>query len=243
MGAFCSKNATKNACPAGMRDDGTSCWLDTYGNGAGGIPNVSCPSATPSQRGIGAASWCDNGPTWPWDLKTSDSIKSCPAGQTMIVGLCYNNCKAGYHFAGGNLCEPDGGPGIKQTLDQRSTCGSSSPSTKPKLGICTITKDSYGRGVGDPDTTIITKDSYGRGAGDPDTTIITKDSYGRGVGDPDTKIIEKSAAIGRGVGTPAVQIRAKNRIVEYSTKQNAMRMVSEGYNSEKTVSKTFIGVL
>ena len=47
------------------------------------------------------------------------------------------------------------------------------------------------------------KPMYARDAGSPDTTIQAKDSYGRGVGK-----------------VPSVVIRAKQRLVPYSTKNN-----------------------
>ena len=38
-----------------------------------------------------------------------------------VNGLCYNRCRDGYHFVGGNICEPDGG--IKRIeLDARTRC-------------------------------------------------------------------------------------------------------------------------
>jgi hypothetical protein len=50
-----------------------------------------------------------------------DRGSSCGANQTNVVGLCYNNCRKGYKFAGGNLCEPDGG--VKRIeLDARLRC-------------------------------------------------------------------------------------------------------------------------
>jgi hypothetical protein len=62
----------------------------------------------------------------------------------MVAGLCYKKCKSGYHYLGGNLCEPDGGPGIKVTSPQRMNCPSGSTAT---ISGCT-NGDPYGRGVG-----------------------------------------------------------------------------------------------
>ncbi|XP_053381566.1 uncharacterized protein LOC128549163 [Mercenaria mercenaria] len=46
---------SKLPCPAGMRDDGTSCWKDPYGRGVGRIPDKSpCPSGL---RDDGTSSW------------------------------------------------------------------------------------------------------------------------------------------------------------------------------------------
>jgi hypothetical protein len=103
-----------------------------------------------------------------------------------------------------------------------------------------ITKKTEGRGVGTPDTKIVTKKTEGRGVGTPDTKIVTKKSEGRGFGTiPDTKIVAKAAPEGRGVGTPAVTIRPKNRIVEFSSKQNAMRMDREEYNDDSKLIGIF----
>ena len=121
-----------------------------------------------------------------------------------------------------------------------------------------ITKKSYGRGVGTPDTKIVAKSTYGRGVGTPDTKINAKKTIPRGVGTiPEIKIDPKGAAQGRGVGTPAITIRAKSRIIPYSSKQNALRMntmnskqaadaapeVQEGYLiNEKLMDEKLIGI-
>lgn len=50
---------------------------------------------------------------------------------------------------------------------------------------------------------------------------FTKKSYGRGEGKPDTQIKSKpNTQYGRGAGSSAVRIRAKERQVPYSTKNN-----------------------
>ncbi len=84
------------------RDDGTGCWLDadSYGTGVGTIPNVSCDSGF-SQRGVGGASWCDNGPRADfWNLETRSANITCPAGKFLSAGLCYTTCKPGYTQTG-----------------------------------------------------------------------------------------------------------------------------------------------
>jgi hypothetical protein len=158
----------------------------------------------------------------------------CAPGETNIAGLCYKNCATGYHFFGGNLCEPDGGPGIKQTLFDRQYCA---PGETNVAGLCYKNcKPGYhfvGGNLCEPDGGPgIKKTLFDRTHCDnPKATnvlgkcTIGKGSYGRTAGTiPETSIALKSAPYGRGVGTPAVTIRAKDRIVPYSTKQNALRI-------------------
>jgi len=86
----------------GGRDDGIACWIDadTINTGAGTVPEVHCEGADFHPRGIGGASWCDNSPTWPWNLKTKDSIKECPSDRFLSAGLCYKKCPDGYTQTG-----------------------------------------------------------------------------------------------------------------------------------------------
>ncbi len=83
----------KGGCPSGMRDDGTSCWLDTYGRGAGYA-------------------------AWDWDKCVRENSQGCEWSGAMI----YPKCASGYHAVGCCLCEPDGGPGIKRSLFDRYKC-------------------------------------------------------------------------------------------------------------------------
>ena len=165
-GVGCNKYPPKAPCPAGMRDDGTSCWLDTYGRGTG---------------------WGNYG--WGWD----ETLRRCERGegtQCEWYGLvAYPKCKPGYQPVGCCLCEPVGGPGIKRTIFDRTKCDH--PNARNVLGLCDMTKSTYGRTAG---------------------TV------------PETTIVGKASPIGRGWGTPAVTIRVKQRIVPYSSKQNALKM-------------------
>ena len=169
-----AKAPAKTPCPSNMRDDGTSCWLDTRPNGVGTIP-----------RTYGGG--CSGGGchTEGWNTHC-DPIHCDPIGHTCdnkaeVAGLCYDRCPSGYHFAGGNLCEPDGGPGIKKTMMDRqycpdsdremahiattidqqcyTKCPSDTPYRVPGMPyICSAAKEvgdgrgktSYGRGVGRP---------------------------------------------------------------------------------------------
>lgn len=68
----------------------------TYNVGTGRVPDASCDPGW-SLRGVGAASWCDDGPKWDfWNLRTSKSNFSCNSGSDMIDGLCYDKCPVGY---------------------------------------------------------------------------------------------------------------------------------------------------
>ncbi len=119
-------------CPPGYRDDGAFCAKPAeYGRGAGRVPDVTCPAGF-SQRGIGAAAWCDNGPTWPWDLKTVAATIGCHDDEEMNGGLCYPKCQANFHAVGCCVCSPD------CPADFGADIGVS------------CTKKSYGRGAGSP---------------------------------------------------------------------------------------------
>lgn len=89
------------------RDDGTGCWLDadSINTGVGVVPTPHCPDGY-SPRGVGTASWCDNSPQWPWNLKTTSSTLTCPAGMSIKSGLCYKNCPAGYTQTGTTCYRP-----------------------------------------------------------------------------------------------------------------------------------------
>ncbi len=120
-------------CPDGFGEAGFSCSKPgTYGRGAGRVPDVSCPPGTPNKQGVGAAAWCDNGPTWPWDLKTAKAIIKCRSDEEMNGGLCYPKCKPGFEASGCCLCT------AICPADMFGDIGA----------FCT--KKSYGRGVGTP---------------------------------------------------------------------------------------------
>jgi hypothetical protein len=169
----------KGGCDAGQRDDGTSCWEDW--KCAGGWDEIN---------------WGLFGTSRTWNAlkncggcgcikKTLFDRQSCHDDEEKNGALCYPKCKSGYHAVGCCLCEPDGGPGIKKTLFDRQFChddeelngGLCYPKCKEGYtadGCCICRKG------GD----VYAKQSYGRGAGTPDTTIVGKPntSYGRGVG-------------------------------------------------------------
>jgi hypothetical protein len=77
----------------------------SYGRGVGWIPDVHCPNRSCSnQQGIGFASWCDNSPTWPWDLNICGSDKDCGKNGEQWGGFCYPKCRDGYHNSACCIC-------------------------------------------------------------------------------------------------------------------------------------------
>lgn len=94
----------KVSCREGERDDGTSCWLDTYGRGVGRIPNISaCPS---DLRDDGTSCWRD----------AHIFGKGCCC---TWLGCC-NQCPSGYKDDGCTCRKTD--VGIRMTLFERQTC-------------------------------------------------------------------------------------------------------------------------
>jgi hypothetical protein len=240
IGLICNKDARKDPCPPGMRDDGTSCWLDTYGNGVGTIPlkkpcppnmrddGVSCWLDTYG-RGVGYANWFES---WDEQLKRCERTEGTKC--EFWGAIAYPKCKPGYRPAGCCLCEPNSGPGIYVTLGERQYCPQGQTNI---LGLCYKNcAPGYhyvGGNLCEPDGGPgIKKTLFDRTHCDnPKATnilgkcTIGKSSYTRTVGTiPETSIALKGPSYGRGVGTPAVTIRAKKRIVPYSTKQNALKM-------------------
>ena len=161
----------KRGCDAGQRDDGTSCWEDlktTGGNCWGGDCSWDgCCSRAPGWLGGGCIGCARCNPVQCAPIVTTGcgcirkalwDRQYCPDGKVNIAGLCYNRCRPGYHFVGGNLCEPDGGPGIKKTLFDRQYCDGDKPKlvdalcypeTKPGFG-CTATTCSMSRNPNTP---------------------------------------------------------------------------------------------
>jgi|688.fasta_scaffold61920_2 hypothetical protein len=99
--AFDPKEAVKGGCPDGWRDDGTVCWLDSYGRGGG----------------------------YPWKFgdgfNLDNARRRCendnPQGCDKYGEIIYPRCRSGYHSVECCLCEPDGG--IKRIeLDARLSC-------------------------------------------------------------------------------------------------------------------------
>lgn len=171
-------------CPANFTDDGAFCRRagycppDTDHNGA-----LCYPQCKPGYSGVGPTCWgsCpagfpDSGATFcskpssygrgagfPW--KFGDGLnnkgmfarcnKANPQGCEQSGAIVYPKCKANFHAVGCCVCSPDCPAGFSDT---GATC------EKPR----------YGRGAGDPDTTVKAKDSYGRGVGSPAVLIRAK---------------------------------------------------------------------
>ena len=239
-------------CAPGWTDDGAFCRRAGYCEANEDRNGALCyPKCEAGYDGVGPVCWqkCPAGYT---DDGAFCRETKCPAGYT-DYGLTCTDWNAGYYNKSwGSISCTNGKP---FQLAGWNDCYSTWISAAKTISKNIITKKSYGRGFGTPDTKIVTKKTEGRGVGTPDTKIVTKKTEGRGVGTPDTKIIAKksegrgfgtvpvikidakAAPEGRGVGTPAVTIRVKERVVPLSTKQNALRM-----NKAMPVKETFVGV-
>ena len=135
----CPTNYVDNSKVYNTRDDGTSCWVDTY-NQVGTMRN-SCPSGWEDRAGV---CWQDQGyDNYSWGCGTliarchdgglgcrgdcyktrisnwKSQMAGCPSGKTQYQGLCYDECRPGYNNVNkipGQppiLCQPDIGAGIK----------------------------------------------------------------------------------------------------------------------------------
>ncbi|CAG2226213.1 unnamed protein product [Mytilus edulis] len=125
--------ADLKSCPAGMRDDGISCWKDTYGRGVGRVPSKrSCES---NQRDDGTSCWLDSYGRGTGRIPTK---QSCPSGQRDDGTSCWNdahiygkgccctlfgcchNCRSGYHDDGCTCRKTN--VGITHSLFDRQYC-------------------------------------------------------------------------------------------------------------------------
>lgn len=177
-----------STCPSGFRDDGAFCAKPkSYGRGAGRVPDVVCPSGF-KQRGVGAAAWCDNGPTWPWKLKTRSATITCRSNEEKSGGLCYPQCRPGYHAVGCCVCSPNcpsemkdiGASCAKKSYGRGAGKAMSCKSNEVKdAALCYPKCRTAYKGVGPVCWAVCPKDGF------TDTgTQCTKKSYGRGVGKP-----------------------------------------------------------
>jgi hypothetical protein len=152
-----------NDCPRGSKDIAGTCWLDSSCRTTGGdCTGGGCRTVDNGYHNSSwGCDWgfqnCRNDyyKTWIAKLETKcepircnpvvttgcpyvtrnigDRGSSCGNNQSNVAGLCYNNCPSGYRFAGGNLCEPNEGPGIKVTAFQRYKCPPAWKPTHTKL--------------------------------------------------------------------------------------------------------------
>ncbi|XP_060594498.1 cubilin homolog [Ruditapes philippinarum] len=129
-------------CPDGLRDDGTSCWKDTYPRGAGRIPDkLPCQNG---QRDDGTSCWLDSygrGVGRPTDKAPCgsglrDDGTSCWSdariygkGCCCTLWGCCNKCPSGYRDDGCTCRKLD--VGIKTTLFDRLSC----KATEDKYGV------------------------------------------------------------------------------------------------------------
>lgn len=122
-------------CPDGYKNSGFgTCIPKIIGRGAGVIgdvvKNYQCPPETPNHRGVWSAGWCDNGPQWPWNLRTAEEIftwkpqselaySKSPGNQLPDPGigkraweknglLYYPVCPAGMDVSTANICKASG---------------------------------------------------------------------------------------------------------------------------------------
>lgn len=170
LGAFCSRGgevitkksrvADWESCGPDSYDVAGTCWKHNYKDSWGAV-GCTGPQQRPTYVWGSRTGWDDcYRLDFPYVSKNiGDRARTCNSNETNIAGICYEKCPEGY-------------------VDDGLVC------RKP---IETITKESYGRGGGTPDTKIQAK---------PNT------SYGRGV------------------GYGGVNVRAKKRIVPFSTKDN-----------------------
>ena len=111
----------KKKCAAGERDDGVSCWLDTYGRGTGTEPiKAACP---PGMKDDGTSCWAhsyDRPGYVEWDK--NKCFREHSQGCEKWGLMWYPKCKSGYRAVGCCSCEPNGGIGIKKTLFERQEC-------------------------------------------------------------------------------------------------------------------------
>ena len=163
-GAFCRR---AGYCPPGTDHNGALCYPQCKPgySGIGPMCWGGCPSGYPDS----GATFCSKpssygrGVGYPWKfgdaLNNNGMLARCakdnPQGCEVSSAIAYPKCKAGFHAVGCCVCSPDCPPG---TSDTGATCE----------------KDRYGRGAGDPDTTVKAKDSYGRGVGTPAVHIRAK---------------------------------------------------------------------
>ena len=83
-------------CPDGYKNSGFgTCIPRVMGRGAGvvgsKVKTYGCPSHTPNHHGVWGAGWCDNGPTWPWDLDTSEETYTWKAQRDIPYSLSPGN--------------------------------------------------------------------------------------------------------------------------------------------------------
>jgi hypothetical protein len=103
----------KTSCPSNMRDDGTSCWLDTYGRGTG---HTHPCSADEESYGSYCYSKCRTGyynvlcclcspDEGPGIKVTVFDRYYCDAGWELIDSMCYPKCQEGTQRVGCCICE------------------------------------------------------------------------------------------------------------------------------------------
>lgn len=114
---------SRRPCPAGMRDDGTSCYADPITSSSRLPSKAPCD---PGERDDGTSCYKDSYGRGAGYVRTKGGWERClrenPQGCEVYGALNYPKCRPGYHNRGCCVCEPDGGPGIKKTVVQRYRC-------------------------------------------------------------------------------------------------------------------------
>lgn len=136
--AFDPKGVVLTPCPDGWRDDGTVCWLDTYGRGAGRAPGYGpCP---PRSR-EGAAGDCyadvvdredgrnDAEPLWKandlkWSQERGHYRDGCSWNRHQEAAVCFRACPPGYFGRAYERCWANGADsfGVMKRSADRLQC-------------------------------------------------------------------------------------------------------------------------
>ena len=116
----------KNKVYDRVDDDGTSCWLRSYGRGAG---TCYCPDGWTDMGASCAKLW--NG----WFPIDSQRCGGCPENEEKWGEICYPKCAKGYHPDGCCFCAPDDLPFGEMILNAitRDTCFNQNDKSWTKL--------------------------------------------------------------------------------------------------------------
>lgn len=191
-------------------------------SGLGPICYSTCPSGwTDDVATCRRAGYCDNNNP---DHQGALCYPQCKPGYYGSLNICYASCPAGYSNGPTYCGKPDSygrGGGYPWKFSdglndhkQFDRCNKDNPQGCEKSGAIVYPKCKAGlHAVG----CYVCLPDCPAGFNDTGATC-EKPRYDCGVGVPDTTIVVKQLH-GRGVGTPAVSIRAKKRIVPFSTKK------------------------
>lgn len=112
------------------RDDGTSCWLDTYGRGAGRLPDLEAcpPRSTANWAGDCYADQTDRedgrNDAEPWG-KSWDKSDGCSWNRHIEAGACFRACPEGYFGRAYDKCWANGADSfgvMKRLVNRKLLC-------------------------------------------------------------------------------------------------------------------------